>query len=89
MALMVGAMTLKGIQPGPQVMDEPTRNVVLGPDRQSMWVGNLMLVVLNLPLIGICVIRLLTVPYRLLFPAIVVLLLHWRLFDQQQRASTC
>jgi putative tricarboxylic transport membrane protein len=67
MALMVGAMTIKGIQPGPQVM---TSN----PDLfwgliASMWIGNLMLVVLNLPLIGIWI-RLLTVPYRFLFPAI-------------------
>ncbi len=69
MALMVGAMTIKGIQPGPQVM---TSN----PDLfwgliASMWIGNLMLVVLNLPLIGIWI-KLLTVPYRLLFPAILV-----------------
>ncbi len=67
MALMVGAMTIKGIQPGPQVM---TSN----PDLfwgliASMWVGNLMLVVLNLPLIGMWI-KLLTVPYRFLFPAI-------------------
>jgi TctA family transporter len=67
MALMVGAMTIKGIQPGPQVM---TSN----PDLfwgliASMWLGNLMLVILNLPLIGIWI-RLLTVPYRFLFPAI-------------------
>ncbi len=69
MALMVGAMTIKGIQPGPQVM---TSN----PDLfwgliASMWIGNAMLVILNLPLIGIWV-KLLTVPYRFLFPAIVV-----------------
>jgi TctA family transporter len=69
MALMVGAMTIKGIQPGPQVM---TSN----PDLfwgliASMWIGNLMLVILNLPLIGIWI-KLLTVPYRFLFPAIVV-----------------
>ena len=69
MALMVGAMTIKGIQPGPQVM---TSN----PDLfwgliASMWIGNLMLIVLNLPLIGIWI-KLLTVPYRLLFPAILV-----------------
>jgi putative tricarboxylic transport membrane protein len=67
MALMVGAMTIKGIQPGPQVM---TSN----PDLfwgliASMWIGNLMLVILNLPLIGIWI-KLLTVPYRFLFPAI-------------------
>src|SRR5690349_291001 len=67
MALMVGAMTIKGIQPGPQVM---TSN----PDLfwgliASMWIGNLMLIILNLPLIGIWI-KLLTVPYRFLFPAI-------------------
>jgi len=67
MALMVGAMTIKGIQPGPQVM---TSN----PDLfwgliASMWIGNLMLIVLNLPLIGIWI-KLLTVPYRFLYPAI-------------------
>jgi len=67
MALMVGAMTIKGIQPGPQVM---TSN----PDLfwgliASMWIGNLMLIILNLPLIGIWI-KLLTVPYRFLYPAI-------------------
>jgi putative tricarboxylic transport membrane protein len=69
MALMVGAMTIKGIQPGPQVM---TSNPQLFWGLiASMWVGNLMLIVLNLPLIGIWI-KLLTVPYRFLFPAIVV-----------------
>jgi putative tricarboxylic transport membrane protein len=67
MALMVGAMTIKGIQPGPQVM---TSNPQLFWGLiASMWIGNLMLVVLNLPLIGIWI-KLLTVPYRYLFPAI-------------------
>ncbi|MEW6703707.1 MAG: tripartite tricarboxylate transporter permease [Pseudomonadota bacterium] len=69
MALMVGAMTIKGIQPGPQVM---TSNPELFWGLiASMWIGNLMLVVLNLPLIGIWI-KLLTLPYRFLFPAIVV-----------------
>ena len=69
MALMVGAMTIKGIQPGPQVM---TSNPELFWGLiASMWVGNAMLVVLNLPLIGIWI-KLLTVPYRFLFPAIMV-----------------
>ncbi len=69
MALMAGAMTLKGITPGPQVMsDNPALFWGL---IASMWVGNLMLVVLNLPLIGIWI-RLLRIPYQLLFPAIVV-----------------
>jgi putative tricarboxylic transport membrane protein len=69
MALMVGAMTIHNIQPGPQVM---TSN----PDLfwgliVSMWIGNAMLIVLNLPLIGLWV-RLLKVPYRFLYPAILV-----------------
>jgi TctA family transporter len=67
MALMVGAMTIKGIQPGPQVM---TNNPELFWGLiASMWVGNAMLIILNLPLIGIWI-KLLTVPYRFLFPAI-------------------
>jgi len=69
MALMVGAMTIHNIQPGPQVMSS-------NPDLfwgliASMWIGNLMLVILNLPMIGIWV-KLLKVPYRLLYPAILV-----------------
>ncbi|RZA29734.1 MAG: tripartite tricarboxylate transporter permease, partial [Proteobacteria bacterium] len=69
MALMVGAMTIHNIQPGPQVMtSNPTLfwGLIV-----SMWLGNAMLVILNLPLIGIWV-RLLTVPYRYLYPAILV-----------------
>ena len=69
MALMVGAMTIHNIQPGPQVM---TANPELFWGLiASMWIGNAMLVILNLPLIGIWV-KLLTVPYRWLFPAIVL-----------------
>ena len=69
MALMVGAMTIHSIQPGPQVM---TSNPELFWGLiASMWIGNLMLVILNLPLIGIWV-KLLTVPYRWLFPSIVL-----------------
>jgi putative tricarboxylic transport membrane protein len=69
MALMVGAMTIQGIIPGPQVM-------VKQPDLfwgmiASMWVGNLMLIIINLPLVGVWV-SLLRVPYRLLFPSIIV-----------------
>jgi putative tricarboxylic transport membrane protein len=69
MALMMGAMIIQGIQPGPQVIrDQPELfwGLIV-----SMWVGNLMLVVLNLPLIGVWV-RLLTLPYKFLFPAIMV-----------------
>ena len=69
MALMVGAMTIHGIVPGPQVM---TRNASLFWGMvASMWLGNLMLLVINLPLIGVWV-RLLKVPYRLMFPAILL-----------------
>jgi TctA family transporter len=69
MALMIGAMMIQGIAPGPQVMTE--RPQLFWGMIASMWVGNLMLVVLNLPLIGMWV-RLLTVPYRLLYPAILL-----------------
>ena len=69
MALMVGAMTIHGIVPGPQVMTKQ-------PDLfwgmiASMWIGNLMLVIINLPLVGVWV-RLLRVPYRLMYPSIIV-----------------
>ncbi len=60
---------IQGIIPGPQVMAERP-NLVWGVIA-SMWVGNLMLLVLNLPLIGLWI-RLLTLPYRLLFPAILL-----------------
>src|SRR5246500_2161746 len=69
MALMVGAMTIHGIVPGPQVMVKQP-DLVWGMIA-SMWIGNLMLIIINLPLVGIWV-RLLRVPYRLLFPSIVV-----------------
>jgi TctA family transporter len=69
MALMVGAMTIHNIQPGPQVM---TSNPALFWGLiASMWIGNVMLVVLNLPLIGIWI-KLLQVPYRVLYPAILL-----------------
>jgi TctA family transporter len=69
MALMIGAMIIQGINPGPQVM---TANPGLFWGLiVSMWIGNLMLLVLNLPLVGIWV-RLLSVPYHFLFPAILV-----------------
>jgi putative tricarboxylic transport membrane protein len=67
MALMLGALTIQGIQPGPQVMTQ--RPELFWGLIASMWLGNLMLVILNLPLIGLWV-KLLKVPYRLLFPAI-------------------
>ncbi|MFA5905083.1 MAG: tripartite tricarboxylate transporter permease [Desulfobacula sp.] len=69
LAIMAGAMMIHGIQPGPRVI---TANPALfWGVIVSMWIGNLMLVVLNLPLIGIWV-RLLSVPYRVLYPAILV-----------------
>jgi TctA family transporter len=69
MALMIGAMMLHGIVPGPRVMAE--RPELFYGMIASMWVGNFMLVILNLPLISIWV-QLLMVPYRLLFPAILM-----------------
>lgn len=69
MALMIGAMMVHGIHPGPKMMtDQPTLfwGLVM-----SFWVGNVLLIILNLPLIGLWV-RLLTVPYHLLFPSIVM-----------------
>ena len=72
MALMMGALMIQGIQPGAAIMTKQ-------PDLfwglvASMWIGNVMLVILNLPLIGIWV-RLLSIPYGLLFPAILLLCL--------------
>ena len=69
MALMIGAMIIQGIQPGPAVMNEqPTMfwGLIV-----SMWFGNLFLVILNLPMIGLWV-RMITVPYHYLFPAILM-----------------
>jgi len=69
MALMIGALMIQGIAPGPQVMNEKPE--LFWGLIASMWIGNAMLVVLNLPLIGMWV-KLLTVPYRFLFPSILV-----------------
>ena len=69
MALMIGALIIQGIQPGPQVMTQ--RPELFWSVVASMWIGNLFLLALNLPMIGLWV-RLLAVPYRLLFPAILV-----------------
>jgi putative tricarboxylic transport membrane protein len=69
MALMLGALTIQGIAPGPQVMTQKPE--LFWGLIASMWIGNLMLVILNLPLIGLWV-SLLKVPYRMLFPAIMV-----------------
>ena len=69
MALMIGALMIQGIQPGPQVMTQ--RPELFWGIVASMWIGNLFLLALNLPMIGLWV-QLLAVPYRLLFPAILV-----------------
>ena len=69
MALMVGAMIIQGIQPGPEVMTKKP-DLIWGMIA-SMWIGNAMLVIINLPMIGIWV-KLLTVPYRFLAPAILL-----------------
>ena len=69
MALMIGAMIIHGIQPGPQIMT--AKPELFWGMIASMWVGNLMLVILNLPLIGMWV-KLLTLQYRFLYPAILL-----------------
>ena len=69
MALMIGAMIIQGIQPGPSVMVE--QPALFWGLVASMWIGNAMLVILNLPLIGLWV-KMVSVPYHLLFPAILV-----------------
>ena len=69
MALMIGALMIHGIQPGPQIMSE--RPTLFWGMIASMWIGNLMLVIINLPLIGMWV-QLLKVPYRFLYLAILL-----------------
>jgi putative tricarboxylic transport membrane protein len=69
MALMIGAMTIHGIVPGPQIITKQPE--LFWGMIASMWIGNLMLLIINLPLIGIWV-KLLQVPYRLMFPAIII-----------------
>lgn len=69
MALMVGAMMIHNIQPGPQVMSDSPE--LFWGLIASMWIGNAMLLILSLPLIGVWI-RLLTVPYNWLFPAIIM-----------------
>ncbi len=69
MALMIGAMIIQGIQPGPSVMVE--QPALFWGLIVSMWIGNAMLLVLNLPLIGLWV-KMISVPYHLLYPAILV-----------------
>ncbi|MBM4314484.1 MAG: tripartite tricarboxylate transporter permease [Deltaproteobacteria bacterium] len=69
MALMIGALMIHGIQPGPSMIRE--QSALYWGVVASMWIGNLMLVVINLPLVGMWV-SLLRIPYRLLFPAIIL-----------------
>ena len=69
MALMLGALTMQGIEPGPQVM--ASKPELFWGLIASMWIGNALLVILNLPLVGVWV-RLLRVPYRWLFPSIIM-----------------
>ena len=69
MALMIGAMIIQGVQPGPSVMTE--QPALFWGVIASMWIGNIMLLVLNLPLIGIWV-KMISVPYHLLYPMILV-----------------
>jgi TctA family transporter len=69
MAIMASAMIMRGITPGPNVMAE--QPALFWGLIASMWIGNLMLLVLNLPLIGLWV-RLVRIPYHLLYPAILV-----------------
>ncbi len=90
MALMIAAMTIHGITPGPKFMtDKP---VLFWAMVASMWIGNLMLVILNLPLVGIWV-RLLRIPYAYLFPAILVFCavgvytVNYRVFDVAMMAG--
>jgi putative tricarboxylic transport membrane protein len=69
MALMIGAMIIQGIQPGPAVMTE--QPALFWGIIASMWIGNFFLIVLNLPMIGLWV-RMIMVPYHFLFPGILV-----------------
>jgi TctA family transporter len=69
MALMVGAMIIQGIQPGPSVIKE--QPALFWGIIVSMWIGNLFLIILNLPLIGMWV-KMITIPYQHLYPAILV-----------------
>jgi TctA family transporter len=69
MALMIGAMIIQGIQPGPQVMTE--QPALFWGIVTSMWIGNVMLLILNLPLIGLWV-KMISVPYHYLYPMILI-----------------
>ena len=69
MALMIGALIIQGIEPGPAVVtDHPE---LFWGIVASMWIGNLMLLVLNLPLVGLWV-KLVSIPYKFLFPIVII-----------------
>jgi putative tricarboxylic transport membrane protein len=68
-ALMLGALTMQGITPGPEIISKHAE--LFWGIVASMWIGNLMLLVLNLPMVGIWI-RLLMIPYRLLYPTVLV-----------------
>ncbi|MBN9268019.1 MAG: tripartite tricarboxylate transporter permease [Hyphomicrobium sp.] len=69
MALMIGALIIHGVQPGPSVMTE--QPALFWGLIVSMWIGNLLLIILNLPLVGLWA-RMLMIPYHILFPGIMV-----------------
>jgi putative tricarboxylic transport membrane protein len=69
MAILIGALMIQGVVPGPQVMTE--RPGLIWGLIMSMWIGNIMLVIINLPLVGLWV-SLLRIPYRIMFPCIVL-----------------
>ncbi len=74
MAVMIGGLLIHNITPGPQLINENPEwfwGVVA-----SFWVGNIMLLVLNLPFIGVWV-KILSIPYKLLFPAVLLLICIW------------
>ena len=81
MALLLGALMIQGIVPGPQLIKEHP-DIFWGLIA-SFWIGNIMLVVLNVPLIGIWV-KMLTIPYQLSLSERAVLRLHRRLCRQQR-----
>ena len=81
-ALLLGALIVHGIQPGPGVTKEPALFWGLVA---SMWIGNVMLLVLNLPLVGWWA-RLVRVPYRFLYPTTVALVVHRHLRAESQHA---
>jgi TctA family transporter len=69
MAMMLGALTIQGVQPGPQLMS--THPELFWGVVASMWIGNMMLLILNLPMIGVWI-KFLSIPYRFLYPGIIL-----------------